>query len=164
MKVRHKNTVVEAERFRLPHSLSEGVTLTFMGFDIQKDDRGIFLTIPTLEGPMRANLDDWIIKGVQGELYPVKPDIFDATYEPVDMDDHVRESASFHVEVREMVGPYPEMPTRAMRAWVVRKDPEGYSVLNAEGYWVRVAGPDCGAFELPCGLVLPVNPQQAVPK
>jgi hypothetical protein len=42
------------------------------------------LTIPTLEGDMRAVLGDWIIRGVQGEFYPCKPDIFDATYEPAD--------------------------------------------------------------------------------
>lgn len=41
------------------------------------------LTIRTLEGDMTANKGDWIIKGVQGEFYPCKPDIFAATYEPV---------------------------------------------------------------------------------
>lgn len=40
-------------------------------------------SIRTLEGVMRANLLDWIIKGVKGELYPCKPDIFAATYERV---------------------------------------------------------------------------------
>lgn len=44
--------------------------------------KGIFL--PTLEGSMLAGLDDWIICGVQGEVYPCKPDIFAATYEPVE--------------------------------------------------------------------------------
>jgi len=38
--------------------------------------------IKTLEGTMRANYDDYIIKGVNGELYPCKPDIFEKTYEP----------------------------------------------------------------------------------
>lgn len=37
----------------------------------------------TLEGLMIGNLNDWIIKGVQGEFYPCKPDIFEATYEEV---------------------------------------------------------------------------------
>ena len=37
--------------------------------------------VPTLEGEMRADPGDWIIKGVKGELYPCKPDIFAATYE-----------------------------------------------------------------------------------
>ena len=46
----------------------------------------IFLTnaiiINTLEGHLRADIDDMIICGVKGELYPCKPDIFAATYEP----------------------------------------------------------------------------------
>ncbi len=42
------------------------------------------LMIPTLEGDMMAILGDWIIKGVKGEFYPCKPDIFAATYEPID--------------------------------------------------------------------------------
>ena len=39
------------------------------------------IDIHTLEGTMRAELGDWIICGVKGELYPCKPDIFEATYE-----------------------------------------------------------------------------------
>jgi hypothetical protein len=39
------------------------------------------LFIATLEGEMLCKLGDWIIKGVKGEFYPCKPDIFDATYE-----------------------------------------------------------------------------------
>ncbi len=39
------------------------------------------LTIHTLEGNMRADVGDWIIRGVQGEFYPCKPAIFEATYE-----------------------------------------------------------------------------------
>ncbi|MFJ2676383.1 hypothetical protein [Streptomyces sp. NPDC087525] len=38
--------------------------------------------IHTLEGDMTASVGDWIIRGVQGECYPCKPDIFAATYEP----------------------------------------------------------------------------------
>ena len=41
------------------------------------------LVIRTLEGDMRASYGDYIIRGVQGEFYPCKPDIFEATYEPV---------------------------------------------------------------------------------
>ena len=40
--------------------------------------------INTLEGIMRGEKGDWIIRGVKGELYPCKPDIFEATYEPVE--------------------------------------------------------------------------------
>jgi hypothetical protein len=43
----------------------------------------IALTIPTMEGDHTALHGDWIVKGVKGEFYPVKPDIFDLTYEPV---------------------------------------------------------------------------------
>lgn len=42
-----------------------------------------FLMIPTLESPHEASVGDWIIKGVNGEFYPCKPDIFEKTYEPV---------------------------------------------------------------------------------
>jgi hypothetical protein len=40
------------------------------------------LVIPTLEGSMCADIGDWIIRGVKGEFYPCKPDIFAATYDP----------------------------------------------------------------------------------
>jgi hypothetical protein len=42
-----------------------------------------YLVIHTLEGNMDVTPGDWIIQGIKGELYPCKPDIFDATYEPV---------------------------------------------------------------------------------
>lgn len=42
------------------------------------------LLIPTLEGLMLGRHGDWIIRGVKGELYPCKPDIFEATYEPAE--------------------------------------------------------------------------------
>lgn len=41
------------------------------------------LKIPTLEGVMIASKGDYIIRGVKGEYYPCKPDIFEMTYEPV---------------------------------------------------------------------------------
>ncbi len=40
------------------------------------------MLVRTLEGTMAANPGDWIIRGVKGEFYPCKPDIFEATYEP----------------------------------------------------------------------------------
>jgi hypothetical protein len=42
-----------------------------------------YLRIQTLEGPIYAAPDDWIVRGVEGELYPYKPAIFAATYEAV---------------------------------------------------------------------------------
>lgn len=48
---------------------------------INKYDQEMY--IDTLEGQMKVGRGDWIIKGVQGEFYPCKPDIFEATYEKV---------------------------------------------------------------------------------
>ena len=50
------------------------------GFDCPDDWKP---HIHTLEGRMTVKNGDWIIKGVKGEFYPCKPDIFEATYEPV---------------------------------------------------------------------------------
>ena len=46
-----------------------------------KDEQGFFVAIPTLEGEMKARNNDWIIRGVDGEYYPCKPNIFHKTYE-----------------------------------------------------------------------------------
>jgi len=54
--------------------------------------RGDYLFIGTLEGVHRADPGDWIIKGVKGELYPCKPDIFAQTYEPAEADVAPREA------------------------------------------------------------------------
>lgn len=53
-----------------------------VGWAGPKSGSEIFLDISTLEGIMRANKGDWIIKGVNGEFYPCKPDIFEKTYDP----------------------------------------------------------------------------------
>jgi hypothetical protein len=42
----------------------------------------------TLEGVMRCGVGDWLIRGVKGELYPCKPDIFEATYELIEEPSH----------------------------------------------------------------------------
>jgi len=52
----------------------EGVTI---------DPADGLMVIRTLEGDMKVSLGDWVIRGVQGEFYPCKPDIFEATYEAV---------------------------------------------------------------------------------
>ena len=48
---------------------------------IARDNDGS-LKIHTLEGTMLCNVGDWLIRGVEGEFYPCKPGIFEATYEP----------------------------------------------------------------------------------
>lgn len=50
------------------------------GYSAARVDRGA-VNIKTLEGVMRADVGDWIIRGVNGEFYPCKPDIFAKTYE-----------------------------------------------------------------------------------
>jgi hypothetical protein len=52
------------------------------------------IIIPTLEGNHLAEIGDWIIKGVKGEFYPCKPDIFAQTYEPASTPDSPAEIAS----------------------------------------------------------------------
>ncbi len=52
--------------------------------DTTVQDHGFAVIIPTLEGMMRAEPDDWIIRGVKGEFYPIKDSIFRETYEPVE--------------------------------------------------------------------------------
>lgn len=49
-----------------------------------KESDWLHLNIGTLEGGMLCEPGDWIIRGVKGELYPCKPDIFAATYDPVE--------------------------------------------------------------------------------
>ena len=78
---RKKPVVIEAVQYL---NTKEGIAevLRF----VQVPSVGVFgthITIKTLEGTMRADPSDWIIKGVKGEYYPCKPDIFEATYEPV---------------------------------------------------------------------------------
>ena len=51
------------------------------GYRLEPERREI--KIPTLEGDMRATVGDWIIKGVNGEFYPCKPDVFEKTYSRV---------------------------------------------------------------------------------
>jgi len=54
-----------------------------VGFTQFESDRDEGLLVQTKEGVMRADPGDWIIKGVKGEFYPCKPDIFELTYDRV---------------------------------------------------------------------------------
>ena len=83
-----------AKKFRKRPVVIEALQWTGRNFkDMQAfigefEDEGPYLmgplVIETLEGDMKAQPGDWIIKGVAGECYPCKPDIFAATYEPVE--------------------------------------------------------------------------------
>lgn len=58
------------------------VVLSGAPFDPVNPHRSRSLQIVTLEGTMTADPGDWVIRGVAGEFYPCKPDIFVATYDP----------------------------------------------------------------------------------
>lgn len=88
MKFRKKPVVIEAFKFgedELPEWIKNCEKISVdMAPDIYGKVRPFRLTISTLEGDMVANEGDYIIKGVKGELYPCKPDIFEETYEKVE--------------------------------------------------------------------------------
>jgi hypothetical protein len=80
-KFRKKPVVIEAVRwdgdnFAEVSALGDGIFGPY-------GQKNAHLEIKTLEGRMTANLGDWIIRGVKGEVYPCKDDIFQATYEAV---------------------------------------------------------------------------------
>ena len=78
---RKRPVVIEAIRY-IPGKTCQDVA-AFTGVSHSEDDcfDDAEWVIETLEGTMFARPGDWIIRGVQGEFYPCKPDIFDATYE-----------------------------------------------------------------------------------
>lgn len=86
MKFRKKPVVIEA------HQYIDDLFEAFDWAEIVGHSYGTSLVydsvkgflIKTLEGELTVSPGDWIIKGISGELYPCKPDIFEKTYEPVD--------------------------------------------------------------------------------
>lgn len=83
MKYRKKPVVIDAIQYMRDANLAD--CLDFCGNDnIKYDPEENEFYIPTLEGNMWLTEGDYIIRGVQGEYYPCKPDIFEATYERVE--------------------------------------------------------------------------------
>jgi len=80
-KFRKKPVVIEAVEFVIGEQPGELAADVVSG-KIRYAENDTML-IETLEGVMSAQPGDWIIRGVKGELYPCKPDIFEATYESV---------------------------------------------------------------------------------
>lgn len=84
MKYRKKPVVIEAIRF-----FDDEDTLSTLSEFVNNQDLRISyndpdnprLKIETLEGVMEASIGDYVIKGIKGEFYPCKPDIFEATYD-----------------------------------------------------------------------------------
>lgn len=82
-KYRKKPVVIDAIQFKDDVETIDNISN--MGLDPcivdYADKNNPIIKINTLEGTMIANVGDYIIKGVKGEFYPCKPDIFEATYE-----------------------------------------------------------------------------------
>lgn len=84
-KYRKKPVVIEAVKWtgnNIPEIAAFMMPQAPMYMGSQFTDADEIVGIETLEGVMVARKGDWIIRGVKGELYPCKPDIFAATYEP----------------------------------------------------------------------------------
>ena len=75
-----KRVFVEAIQYTDPESVKKIIEMNGSGMGLNNSEEGLYIT--TLEGVMKASKGDWVIKGIKGELYPCKPDIFEATYEP----------------------------------------------------------------------------------
>lgn len=86
MRFRKKPVVIDAHQLPPLGTPPTKELVDFLGASDNPvtSERDGTLSIQTLEGVMTAGLGDWIIKGVKGEYYPCKPDIFAATYERED--------------------------------------------------------------------------------
>lgn len=83
LKFRKRPVEIEAVLFDgTPASSQYVIAWADKSYSATRGDGALLVAIETLEGTMYARPGDWIIKGVQGEFYPCKPDIFAATYEP----------------------------------------------------------------------------------
>lgn len=82
MKYRKKPVIIEAVQLQVGEK-SQMQILEFTKGHATLGGNGR-MVIPTMEGEMMANIGDFIIKGLKGEFYPCKPDIFEATYEKVE--------------------------------------------------------------------------------
>lgn len=76
-----KPVVIEAVRFTINQvdSVIDWLNKNRASYGLSTPDYN--LVLHTLEGDMHVSFGDWIIKGVKGEIYPCKPDIFEETYE-----------------------------------------------------------------------------------
>ena len=86
MKYRKKPVIIEAVHFKDDADVLCELSAFIDNQDLRvdyADPENPVLKIETLEGVMKASVGDYIIKGVKGEFYPCKPDIFHKTYEEV---------------------------------------------------------------------------------
>ncbi len=88
-KFRKKPIIVDAKQWNTINALeivkwSDGHVQPHIAYEGNTAVETNYLAVATLEGTMLADKGDWIIKGVNGEFYPCKPDIFVKTYELVE--------------------------------------------------------------------------------
>lgn len=87
-KYRKKPVVIDAWQLT-KENVESGIPVWIDLDTVHIFDGGVlFAEIVTLEGVMQASEGDYVIKGVQGEFYPCKPDIFEATYEVAENETH----------------------------------------------------------------------------
>jgi hypothetical protein len=94
MKFRRKPVTVDAVQFTNPDGpLPEGIRREEARWAGSWSDQSFFnkkygsiykFFVDTLEGPLEIKVGDWIVTGIVGERFPVKPDIFVQTYEPIE--------------------------------------------------------------------------------
>lgn len=85
MKYRIKPVVIDAIQFKVINGVGNHQEITnFVDKPLRIVEMGDSIIIPTLEGDMKCSLNDYVIKGVNGEFYPCKPDIFEKTYDRVE--------------------------------------------------------------------------------
>lgn len=86
-KYKKKPAVIEARQFETNNEMGSPNMDSIVNWinqgrnEVGAWHNGTNIQIVTLEGEMRADVGDWIIKGVKGEFYPCKPEIFEQTYE-----------------------------------------------------------------------------------
>ena len=89
MKYRKKPVVIDAVQWT-GDNMADMKRFMVVGKDFYKASKSVAprgtLFIRTLEGGHHADIGDWIIRGVKGEFYPCKPDVFALTYEAVEGD------------------------------------------------------------------------------
>jgi hypothetical protein len=137
MKFRKKPVVIEAMQF---NGLEDYLKIVdwAKSFDESIADGFGYTTpimlIPTLEGTMSASPGDWIIRGVNGEFYPCKPDIFEKTYDKVELPKEISLSPltiTFNIDpntvepefledikFEEIKGDVYDIPLDIMRKWI----------------------------------------------
>ena len=83
MRFRKKPIEIEAEHFTDENKDRAFNFIRCNAYPEFDENKKPIIRIETLEGETTARLGDWIIKGINGEFYPCKPDIFEKTYEPI---------------------------------------------------------------------------------